>query len=193
MKLALYGYGGHAREVAVQIDQPIDFFVDDELVNEFTRPISEFDPKEYQIMVAIGDSKKREQIIKTLPEETRYFTFIHPSVKILDKNIKIGRGTFIGVNCVLTTNIEIGNFSILNRGNHIGHDCKIGEFFSCMPGSIISGNVDIGDRCYLGTNSSVIEKIKITNDVIIGAGGVVVDNINESGTYVGVPAKKIIK
>ena len=29
MKLALFGYGGHAREVASQINEPIEFFVDE--------------------------------------------------------------------------------------------------------------------------------------------------------------------
>ena len=29
MKLALFGYGGHAREVAAQMNEEITFFVDD--------------------------------------------------------------------------------------------------------------------------------------------------------------------
>jgi serine acetyltransferase len=43
----------------------------------------------------------------------------------------------------------------------------------------------------MGTNSSVREKIKISNDVIVGMNAAVVKNIEESGTYVGVPVKKI--
>ena len=42
MKLALFGYGGHAREVACQIDQEITFFVDNKYANEIAKPISEF-------------------------------------------------------------------------------------------------------------------------------------------------------
>jgi hypothetical protein len=34
MKLALFGYGGHAREVACQIDQEVTFFVDDQYAND---------------------------------------------------------------------------------------------------------------------------------------------------------------
>ena len=60
-----------------------------------------------------------------------------------------------------------------------------------MPGSIISGDVIIGDRVYLGTNSTIIEKISVCSDVVIGANSVVVKDINENGTYVGVPSKKI--
>jgi serine acetyltransferase len=44
---------------------------------------------------------------------------------------------------------------------------------------------------YLGSNSSVREKTKITDDIIVGLNSGVVKNITESGTYVGVPAKRI--
>jgi UDP-3-O-[3-hydroxymyristoyl] glucosamine N-acyltransferase len=108
-----------------------------------------------------------------------------------DKTIEIGEGSFIGANCILTTNIKIGKHAILNRGNQIGHDCLIGNYFSAMPGAIVSGNVLIGDRVYLGTNSSIIEKKELTNDVTIGAGGVVIRNIEDKGVYVGVPVKKV--
>ena len=75
--------------------------------------------------------------------------------------------------------------------NHIGHDTIVGDYFSSMPGSIISGNCTIGDSVYLGTNSSVREKITICDNVTVGLNSGVVKNINKSGTYVGLPSKKI--
>jgi len=193
MRLSIFGYGGHAREVAQQIDQPVTFYVDDLYSNDFAKPISEFDPDEYVMMVAVSDTEERKKIVERLPKKTKYFTFIHPTALILDKNIKIGEGSFIGAYSILTTNIQIGKHAILNRGNQVGHDTIIGDYFSAMPGSIISGNVIVGNNCYLGTNSTIIEKKNICDDVIIGANAVVVKNINEKGTYVGVPTKKIKK
>jgi sugar O-acyltransferase (sialic acid O-acetyltransferase NeuD family) len=191
MKLSLFGYGGHAREVAQQINQPITFFVDDIYSNEFTKPLSDFDPDYYFMMVAVSDTEERKRIVERLPEKTKYFTFIHPTALILDKNIVIGEGSFIGAYSILTTNIQIGKHAILNRGNHVGHDTIIGDFFSAMPGSIVSGNVLIGDQCYLGTNSTIIEKKNICDQVLVGANGVVIKDIKKSGKYVGVPVKKI--
>lgn len=193
MRIAIIGYGGHAREVEVQINQSVDFFVDDEFVNEKTKPISELDIERYVVMVAIADCKQREKIVNKLPKETRYFTFIHPTALIMDKSTQIGVGSFIGANSILTTNIKIGKHSILNRGNQIGHDSNIGDFFSAMPGSVVSGNVEIGDRCYMGTNSTVREKISICNDTTIGSNAAVVKNITTGGVYVGVPAKFLKK
>ena len=89
MKLALFGYGGHAKEVAAHIDDDVTFFVDDEYANEVAKPISEFDPTEYVMMVAVSDSRDRYDIVQRLPKETEYFTYIHPSTIILDNNFEI--------------------------------------------------------------------------------------------------------
>ena len=186
MKLALYGYGGHAREVAAQIGQEVEFYVDDEYANNISQPISTFNPKTHRMMVAVGDSKDRFDLVQKLPKETKFFTFIHPTALIMDKNIKIGEGSFIGANSILTTNIKIGKHAILNRGNQIGHDTIIGDYFSAMPGAIISGNVRIYDCVYVGTNSSVKEKISIHSLSTIGMNGCVTKNIKQPGTYIGV-------
>lgn len=191
MKLAIIGYGGHAREVSCQIDHPVSFFVDDQFVNEECSPISEFDPEKFKVIVAIADPILRKKMVDRLPKETQYFTFIHPTSLIMDKNIKIGKGSFIGANSILTTNISIGEHSILNRGNQIGHDTVIGNFFSAMPGAIVSGNVLIGEKVYIGTNSSIKEKMKICDEVKIGSNGTVVKNIERPGVYVGVPVNFI--
>jgi|TARA_B110000259_G_scaffold33559_1_gene37120 sugar O-acyltransferase (sialic acid O-acetyltransferase NeuD family) len=191
MKLALFGYGGHAKEVACQMGKEVTFFVDDEYSNNIAKPISTFNPKEYMMIVAVADSKDRARVINKLPKETKYFTFIHPSAHIMDDNIEIGYGSFIGANSILTTNIKLGNHTLLNRGNHIGHDTIAGDFFSMMPCAVIGGNVTLGDNVYLGSCSNVREKIYVNSNVVIGMNAAVVKDIKTPGVYVGVPAKKI--
>jgi sugar O-acyltransferase (sialic acid O-acetyltransferase NeuD family) len=191
MKLALFGYGGHAREVAAQMQKEVTFFVNDEYANDVAKPISQFNPEEYIMMVAVGDSRARFDIVQSLPKETTYFTFIHPTALLLSKDINIGTGSFIGAYSILTTNITIGDHAILNRGNHIGHDTEIGSYFSAMPGAIVSGNVKIYSMVYMGTNSSIKEKLSIHSLATIGSNTAVVKHIEEPGTYVGTPAKKI--
>jgi len=185
---ALIGAGGHAREVMMQMGCKLPCFVDDQYVGDDTLPLSKFDPDKFIVMVTVGDSKDRYDIISRLPQSTKYFTFIHPTALIGD-GITIGEGSFIGAYSILTTNIKIGKHAILNRANHIGHDTIIGDYFSAMPGAIISGNVKIYDCVYMGTNSSIKEKLSIHSLSIIGMNSCVVKNINKSGVYVGTPAK----
>lgn len=191
MKKALIGYGGHAREVMAQMGQKLPCFVDDKFLTKDTYPLSSFNPSEYSVLVAIGDSSLRKKIVSNLPPQTKYFTFIHPTALVMDKNVKIGKGSFIGAYSLLTTNIKIGDHALLNRGNQIGHDSTIGDFFSAMPGAIVSGNVSIKNKVYMGTNSSIKEKINICSNVTIGLSCGVVKNISKKGVYIGTPAKKI--
>jgi sugar O-acyltransferase (sialic acid O-acetyltransferase NeuD family) len=191
MKLAIYGYGGHAREVAAAMkgEHDVTFFVDDKYCCENTMPLSKFDNEKYMMMIAIGDSFLRKAVAEKLPADTIYFTYIHPTALLLDDNIDIGIGSYIGPNCVLTTNIILGEHCLLNRGVHIGHDCRIGNYFSAMPSSVVGGNVNICDCVYLGSQASIKEKIEITKSSTIGMAAAVVKNISKEGTYTGVPAK----
>ena len=190
MKKVLIGNGGHAREVMAQMGVNLLRFVDDQYVNSDTLPLSQFDPTEHIAMVAVSNSKDRFDIVQKIPKETQFFTFIHPTALIMG-DVEIGEGSFIGAYSILTTNIKIGKHAILNRGNHIGHDCEIGDYFSAMPGAIVSGDVKIYDCVYMGSNSSIREKLSIHSLCTVGMNAAVVRNIEDNGTYVGVPVKKI--
>lgn len=191
MNKALIGFGGHAREVMVQMEENLVCFVDDKYVVDGVRPLSDFDPSEFEVMVAVANSTQRQEIVKRLPLNTKFFSWIHPTALIMDKNVEIGEGSFIGAYSILTTNIKVGSHALLNRGNQIGHDCVIGDFFSAMPGAIVSGNVTLGECVYMGNNSSIREKLLVHSNTTIGMNSAVVKNINESGTYVGTPVKKL--
>lgn len=195
MEKVLIGAGGFAREIHAHLgDSTIKCFVDDEYWSEnddHIFPLSKFDPTKYEAIIAIGDPVDRFEMSKRLPSQTKYFTFIHPSVHILADDVQIGEGSFIGAYSILTTNIKIGKHSLLNRYNQIGHDCLIGDFFTMMPGSVVSGNCDIGDHVYVGTNASIRQKIKICSSATIGLNAGVVKDICEPGVYVGSPSKKI--
>ena len=198
MKKGIIGAGGFGREVYWSLN-PIErndtvFFVDDEYwddSDEKILPLSLFESNKYEVIVAVADSKHRQRLVEQLPKKTKFFTHIHPSAQILADDVIIGEGSIICSGAILTTNIVLGKHSQLNLQTTIGHDCVIGDYFTTAPGAKISGNCDIGKRVYFGTNSSVREKIKICDDVVIGLNGGVVKNIYESGIYVGVPVTKI--
>lgn len=198
MKKAIIGTGGMGRELYVQMldnnpNDEIVFFVDDIYPHDNIRVLSlnNFDPDIYEVVVALGDSKLRRGIVNSLPADTKYFTFIHKSVQIFEKNIEIGEGSIICAGSILTTSIKIGKHAQLNRTTNISHDCVIGDFFTTAPGVHVSGNCVIGNRVYMGCLSSVREKIEICDDVTIGLNSGVVKNITEPGTYVGTPARRI--
>lgn len=193
MKKAIIGSGAFARELRTYMGYDVPMFVDDEYFsdnNDNIHRLSEFDPLKYEVVIAIADPAVRERIVKNLPENTQYFTYIHPSAMIFDDS-HIGVGCIICPNVIVSINTHLGNHTQLNMLTTIGHDSFIGNYFTSAPGAKVSGNCTIGDRVYLGTNGAIKEKITITSDVTIGLLGGVVKDITEKGTYVGVPTKKI--
>ena len=198
MKKGIIGAGGFGREVywSLSLIERVNtkFFVDDKYwdnTNDLILPISKFNPNEYKIVIAIGDPKDRFDMVERLPKETKYFTHIHPSVQILGDDVEIGDGSIICAGTIITTNVKIGKHTHLNLQTTIGHDCEIGNYFTTAPGAKISGNCKIYDCVYVGTNTSIKEKISIHSFTTIGSNAAVVKNIEEPGTYVGVPSKKI--
>lgn len=197
MKKAIIGAGGFAKEVywSLSLMERIGtiFFVDDKYYDgsNLTLPLSKFDPKEYEVVVAVGEPKDRFDIVNRLPKDTKYFTHIHPSVQILGEYIEIGEGSIICAGTIITTNVKIGKHAHLNLQTTIGHDCEIGSYFTTAPGAKISGNCKIYDCVYVGTNASIKQKLSIHSLTTIGSNAAVVKHIEESGIYVGIPAKKI--
>jgi sugar O-acyltransferase (sialic acid O-acetyltransferase NeuD family) len=193
MEKVIIGAGGFAREVKKHMGNPkIKLFVNDEFWVENEENIyklSDFDVDKYEVIIAIGNPVDRFNVVKNLPPNTKFYTYIHESVIILSENIEIGKGSIICAGCILTTNIKLGKHTHLNLQTTIGHDTIVGDYFTTAPGVKISGNCNIGERVYFGTNSSVREKITLCDDVVIGLNGGVVKNIETPGVYGGVPVK----
>jgi hypothetical protein len=120
---ALIGAGGFAREIMFHMGQPLmKCFVDDiyfEKNDNNIYPLSEFNPEKYEVMIAIGDPTDRYDMAKKLPNETTYFTFIHPTAQILDHEVKIGEGSILCANTIITSNVVIGKHTHLNLSTSI--------------------------------------------------------------------------
>jgi sugar O-acyltransferase (sialic acid O-acetyltransferase NeuD family) len=113
------------------------------------------------------------------------------SVEIGSYGVKIGNGVCIMSGTIMTNDISIGDYTLINLNCTIGHDSIIGNYCELTPGVHISGHVNIGDFTSIGTGAVIIPNIKIGKNCIIGAGSVVNKDIPDNSIAVGVPAKVI--
>jgi sugar O-acyltransferase (sialic acid O-acetyltransferase NeuD family) len=144
------------------------------------------------VAIAIGEPRTRRRIAALLAENAalRFPNLIHPSVEIDFDLVQLGHGNLIMQGVIMTCDISVEHFNVFNWHVTVGHDAIVGSFNVINPGSNLSGYTRIGDACLLGTGCQILEHLTITSDVSIGAGAVVIADINEAGTYVGVPAKR---
>ena len=123
---------------------------------------------------------------------SRIGVLIHPSVIIGDKDyVKIGKGCIICAYTVITCDVEIDDFVILNLACTLGHDTIVKEHCAFMPTCNISGECVIEEGVYCGTGVKIINQTSIGAETIVGAGAVVVKPLPAKCTAVGAPAKPI--
>lgn len=146
-------------------------------------------PENVHFINGIGDNKTRNAIAEKYPE-LKYLTVIHPSA-IISSDVEIGEGSMVMPGAVINTDTRIGRGCIINTGTVIEHDNQLGDFIHVASNSTTAGNVRIGNRTMLGTGTKVIQGITIGPDTMIGAGSVVIRDIPGSCTAVGVPARVI--
>jgi sugar O-acyltransferase (sialic acid O-acetyltransferase NeuD family) len=209
-KIVIIGAGGFGREVKMLIDQinynkkKYDFigFYDDNIekgsmINEFKvlGSIDELLQVDYniEVVISIADPTIKKKIYETI--NCNHFisfpTLIHPNVLIGTDKVSFGYGCIICASNIITVNISLGNFVILNLGCTVGHDTTIGDYCSFMPSVNISGEVIIENSVYVGTGAKIINLLTIGNSTIVGAGAVVSKSLPEKCTAVGIPAKPI--
>jgi len=145
------------------------------------------------VVIAIGNPGARKRIHDKIISRNLYFpTLIHPNVLMGNPEyVSIDEGTIITAGNIITVNIKIGKFVLINLTCTIGHDTIIGDYVSVMPGANISGTVRIADCVYIGTGAKIINNLEIGRNCIVGAGAVVSRSLPPDCTAVGVPAKAI--
>src|SRR5688572_6926840 len=147
--IVIIGAGGFGREVKVLLDDinkirptyTFKGFYDDgvekgTLVNGFKvlGGISDLNDlsSKIQVVVAIGAPDTKRKIIEQLKNPNlEYPVLIHPSVICSDDFVSIGKGSIICAGNILTCNIEIQDFVILNLMCTVGHDTTIKKYASC--------------------------------------------------------------
>lgn len=142
---------------------------------------------ENKFIIAIGDNIIRRRIAETIQAE--WYTAIHPRA-VVSQYAHIGAGTVVMPNAVINAGASVGEHCIINTGAVVEHDNRIEDYVHISPAAALGGTVCIGKETHVGIGVSVKNNIQICGGCVIGAGAVVVKNITESGTYVGIPAHK---
>lgn len=205
--IAIYGAGGLGREILILIKQmnaqnsqwePVGFFDDNvpkgtlvhglpvlggmDVLNNYNTELA--------VALAIGSPATKKYLVEKVSNSHITFpNLVHPSVQMFDyQKIKISRGCIITAGNILTADIDIDDFVLLNLACTVGHDVKIGRYCSVMPGVNISGGITCEEGVYLGTGAKLINPITVWKFATIGAGAVVISNVPADTTFMGVPA-----
>lgn len=141
------------------------------------------------VFVAVGNAETRKKLMERDGERS-FPVLVHPSA-VVAESVEISAGSVIMAGVVINPGAQIGKGCIINTSSSVDHDCQIEDYVHISVGAHLSGTIEVGERTWIGAGATVSNNVNICGGCTIGAGAVVVKDITESGTYVGVPAKKI--
>jgi len=145
------------------------------------------------LLLALGyrHMDRRKQLFEELiGAGVPFARFVHPSAYV-DFSAVLAPGVFVSPGCVLDLNVQVEANVTLYPGCVIAHDSQIGAHSILAPGVRLAGQVKIGEGCFLGIGTTIIDSLSLTANVRTGGGAVLIHDANVSGTYVGVPARRL--
>ena len=170
VRVAVYGNGGHGRDIAATLPDFAGFMDDDPERAELAAV-----PGEYEVIIGVNDGRTRRELEHDLNAAGIRFhdlgRWVHPQANV-GPSVHLGAHTHVNAGAFLTR-------------------CTLGDFVTVGPNATICGDVIIEQNVTVGAGAVIRNLVNITHDVVIGAGAVVTSDITQPGTYVGVPAKAV--
>lgn len=107
---------------------------------------------------------------------------------ILEDGVSVGGNSCIDRGALGDT--IVGEGTQIDNLVHIGHNCKIGKYCVLAAGVILCGSVTLGDFTWAAPGSVIRNQKKVGKNVTIGLGAVVVKDVRDGATVMGVPARE---
>ena len=140
-------------------------------------------------IIAVGDNEiRRNHFEKLMDMGLEPVSAIHPE-SYISKTATVGAGTVVASGVNVSTNVEIGENSILNTGAIVDHETAIGAHAHVAPGTTVAGRVKIGELSFVGMGSTVRDYTEVGENVTVGAGSVVLEDVPSNVTVAGAPAE----
>lgn len=202
-RLVIIGASGHGKvvaDIAEKLGYEAILFLDDHSCGSthagypVVGQVSCFrEYTEHEFVVAIGNAEVRSRIQEQLMNEGMAMAVLVHPMATLAKDVSVGAGSVVMAGAVINPGAVIGRGCIINTCASVDHDCIVEDYAHVSVGAHLAGTVFLGEKSWVGAGATVSNNIRVCKNCMIGAGAVVVKNIDAPGTYVGVPAKMLIK
>lgn len=146
----------------------------------------------YDVIIGIAFPVIKRKIVNLISSNPslNYPTLIAANSWISEQ-CKIGAGSIIYPGTCINYGSVIEEFVVVNMNCSIGHNCMVSSFSSLAPGVNLGGYTHLNSGSEMGIGSSTLQGSVVGVDAVVGGQGMVVENIPDHVTAVGVPAKTI--
>ena len=140
-------------------------------------------------LCAIGTPTVKRMVCQRLLDRGgEFLTLVHPSV-ILGRNVQLGCGVVLCPGVVLTCDIRVGDFAMINCLSSAGHDACIGNWATISAHCDMTGQTELGEMAFMGSGARILPGKKVGPRALVGAGSVVLGNVASDSKVFGNPAR----
>lgn len=211
MNLIIFGTGGQASEVLdVVLKSRLDVSNIQFCVSEPTKKVFQnFEliawrdllargPENNLVHLGIGDPSVRFRLTSILERESFQMQSVISLSASISPTATIDTGCFIGDFSFVGPRVSLGKSVLINNSVSVSHDGVIGSFTTVCPGARLNGHVWIEEGAFIGSgailkNGKSDSPLVVGANSTIGAGSVVISNVEIGAVVVGNPAKQINK
>jgi len=156
--------------------------------------------KNYRVCNGVGTIQARKAVSEFLDKEGIPTTSaIHPKA-IISPEACIAPDVVVGAGCVIYGNVSIGRGCYVGPSVTVSHDTVIGDWVLLSVGTVIGARVDVANEVFVGTASTLLapgfgenERLTIETGAVVGAGALVIHNVQKGHIVIGRPAKQLKK
>ena len=161
----------------------------------FLGAVEDFDIGSSPVVIAIGSGAARQRIVDDLSKRSNPSSFLIgiDADAVVADDAEVSEGVVIFPRSVVSTNVVIGRHSHINTGCILSHDVRLGDFVTLSPAVVLNGAVTVGDGAFFGTGVSVAPGVRIGAEAVIGAGSVVLHDVDAGAFVAGAPARAMTR
>jgi sugar O-acyltransferase (sialic acid O-acetyltransferase NeuD family) len=139
-------------------------------------------------VLAIAKPSTKRAVVTGLARRVEFLTFVSPSATV-GKFVRMGAGCIVGPGAILGPNVTLGESVFVNSGSMVGHDASVGAYSSLMANVNVAGGCRLGEEVFAASSVTLIPGRKVCDRAYLGAGSVVIQDVNEPRTVFGNPAR----
>ena len=143
------------------------------------------------VIICLDDAQSRLIQIKNAETNGIKFARAHHQTAYLDPSAECHDSAILFPRVFVGYKAEIGKGVVINTNSQIDHHNVICDGVTIDPGCIFAGNVTCEELAHIHTGVVIKNRITVGLRSRVGAGSVVIRDVQKDTTVVGVPAAQI--
>ncbi|MCO5235622.1 MAG: acetyltransferase [Chitinophagaceae bacterium] len=143
------------------------------------------------VVIGIADPLMKKNVKERINLPNVVFPSLISKSAWVSNQVTIGEGTVIYPGVTIDYDVVIEDFVLVNKNCSLGHNSMLSKFSTLAPGVSLAGFTYLEECVNVGINAATIQNVHIGQNSIIGGMSMVIKDLPENITAVGVPAKII--